>query len=60
MARLDRLTLYQRLIDNVARVQSEPFGDIMYQVNRKHEALFAASMRVFGYRGILNASGGTG
>ena len=60
MARLDCPTLYQRLIDNFARVPSGPFDDIMYQVHRKHEAVSASPRHIFNYREILHASGETG
>ena len=60
MAGLDRSTVYQRLIDNSARVRSEPFGEIMYQIHRNHEALSASSQRVLDYREVLAADNSAG
>ena len=53
MAGLDRVTLRQRLIENVERTKDEPFGHIAYQLHKHHEALQNTSQRVFDYADIL-------
>jgi hypothetical protein len=53
MAGLDRMTLRQRLIENIERTKDEPFGHIAYQLHKHHEALQNTSQRVFDYADIL-------
>lgn len=53
MAGLTRLQLYQALIKDQQRLSSEPFGQVIYQLYRHHEAISASSDRVFNYKAIL-------